>query len=229
MQLFRHLGLMIAVFWCAAMVVAPMAAATGAGQDMSHSPQGMGPGQSGPGTAQMQQGSGQGSGNTAGSAQQGNQGNNAGPGQGGQFPGMTRGNMTGMNMTGMNWTNMTPPERPDWDPDNSTAMNTTGMHGRWSGNGTPFNMTDGNMTGFPPHGNWDPANMTAANQSWHGYDDGNMTPPQEPARQGAGNGQGPQAQQGGGQGQQFQANSQDTAGNSLISELVDWLKAHGIS
>jgi len=37
MQLFRHLGLMIAVFWCAAMAVAPIAAA-GAGQDMNQAP-----------------------------------------------------------------------------------------------------------------------------------------------------------------------------------------------
>ena len=37
MQIFRHLGLMIAVFWCAAMVVAPIGAA-GAGQDMNQAP-----------------------------------------------------------------------------------------------------------------------------------------------------------------------------------------------
>jgi succinate dehydrogenase/fumarate reductase cytochrome b subunit len=32
MKLFRLLGLMIAVFWCAAMVLVPVAAAAGAGQ-----------------------------------------------------------------------------------------------------------------------------------------------------------------------------------------------------
>jgi len=56
MQLFRHLGLMIAVFWCAAMAVAPIAAA-GAGQDMNQAPgsPGMNPGQGNQGNNQMQQ------------------------------------------------------------------------------------------------------------------------------------------------------------------------------
>ena len=56
MQLFRHTGVIIAVFWCAAMIFAPMAAA-GAGQDMnqgSGSP-GMNPGQRNQGNNQMQQ------------------------------------------------------------------------------------------------------------------------------------------------------------------------------
>ncbi|OPX64405.1 MULTISPECIES: hypothetical protein [unclassified Methanoregula] len=177
MQLFRHLGLMIAVFWCAAMVVAPMAAAAGAGQDTNHAPQNMGPGQSG---------SGQGF-NGNGLFQQGDRAGNAGPGQGGRPQGMDRGNMTGF----MNRTNMALPEKPDRDPDNATAMNMTGWHG-----------PRGNMTGM---------NVT------------NMTPPDQPPRQGSGNGQGWQ-----GSGQP-QAGNRNDSGNSMVSELVSWLKAHGIS
>jgi len=220
MQLFRHLGLMIAVFWCAAMVVAPMAAAAGAGQDMNHGPQGMGPGQAG---------SGQGSGNSNALFQQRDQAGNAGPGQGGRPQGMDRGNMTGF----MNRTNMTPQERPDRDPDNTTAINMTGWHGHRG------NMTGMNMTGFmnrtnmtpPVKPDWDPDNTTAINMTgWHGHR-GNMTgmnmtsmtPPDQPPQQGSGNGQGWQGSS------QPQAGNRNDSESSLIIELVSWLKAHGIS
>ena len=207
MQLFRHLGLMIAVFWCAAMVVAPMAAAAGAGQDTNHGPQGMGPGQEGPG---------QESENGNGLFRQGGQAGNAGPGQGGRMQGMPRGNMSAMNMT-----NMTLPEKPDRDPDNSTAMNMTGWHGNRPGNITPFNMTNRTL---PEKPDWNPANITAVNQSRHDHGDGDLTPPGEPGRQGVGNGQGWQ-----GNGEPQQADSRNGSGDSLIGELIGWLEAHGVS
>jgi len=213
MQLFRHLGLMIAVFWCAAMVVAPMAAAAGAGQDTNHGPQGMGPGQAG---------SMQGSGNNNGQFQQGDPAGNAGPGQDGRPQGMDRGNMTGF----MNRTNMTPPERPDRDPDNTTALNMTGWHGHHG------NLTGMNMTGMilPEKPDRDPDNTTAMNMTgWHGHHGNltgmnmtNMTPPDQPPQQGSGTGPGWQGSS------QPQADRNDSE-SSLISELVSWLKSHGIS
>lgn len=222
MQLFRHLGLMIAVFWCAAMVVAPMAAASGAGQDTNHGPQGMGPSQGGFAGNQMQQGTGQGSGSGNSPNWQDNQDSNPVPGQGGRPQGMARGNTTGMNMTRFtvtdgNRTGVHPPG--DRDPDNTTAINMTGWHGHRPGNTTPFNMTD-----LPPPGERDPANMTAANQSWHGHGDGNLTPPDQLPQQGKGNSQGWQ-----GGGNQQQADSRNGSGDSLIDELIGWLKARGIS
>jgi hypothetical protein len=217
MKIFRHPGLIIAVFWCAAMVVAPMAAASGAGQDTNNGQQGMGPWQAGPGNNQMQQDPGQ-DGNTNTFGQQGNGRNSTGPGHSGRPEGMGRGNMTGF----MNMTNMTPPEKPDWDPDNATAMNMTGMHGHEPGNMTGFNMTVANVTDIPPPGNWDPATMTAANQSWHGHGDRNMTAP--PGQQNTDN-QGPQANQN----RQQNANNNNNSDDSLITELMSWLKAHGVS
>ena len=103
---------------------------------MNHGPQGMGPGQAG---------SGQGSGNSNALFQQRDQAGNAGPGQGGRPQGMDRGNMTGF----MNRTNMTPQERPDRDPDNTTAINMTGWHGH-RGNMTGMNMTSMTPPDQPP-------------------------------------------------------------------------------
>jgi hypothetical protein len=218
MQLFRHLGLMIAVFWCAAMVVAPITAA-GAGQDMNQAPgsQGMNSGQGNLGYHQMQPGQ---AGNTM--DMQGNGQNNAGPGQGNRSQGLDRGNMTEFgNHTRIapDDGNLTaPPEKPDRDPDNSTALNKTGHHGPWDGN-----LTGANMTEIPPHMDWDPANMTAVNQTGHGHSDGNLTPPAQPHQQNGADGgrQGNENQQ--------QVQTQTISSDSLMAELVDWLKAHGIS
>jgi hypothetical protein len=76
MKIFRHLGLMIAVFWCAAMVIVPLAAAADAGygnnmeMNQPGSP-GINPEQAESGTNQLQQDPGQ-----------GNAQNTDGPGQG---------------------------------------------------------------------------------------------------------------------------------------------------
>jgi hypothetical protein len=193
MKLFRHPGLMIAVFWCAAMVMAPMAAAAGSDQSMNQ------------GNNQIQQGNGQ---------------NTAGPGQGNGPQRMGRGNATGFgNMTpfASGDGNMTaPPDKPDWGPDNSTAMNMTGWHGRQPGNMTGMNMTD-----IPPPMKWDSANMTAINHTWHS--DGNQTLPAPPQQQnGADHGQ--QMNQ-----SQQQTQNRNNSGNSLIDELIAWLKDQGIS
>ena len=208
MKLFRHPGMLIAVFWCAAMVVAPMAAAAGAGQGTN---QGFGPGQTG--NNQMQPGQGSGPGNTM--IQPGNGQDNSGPGQDDRQQGMNRQNMTG-------YMNMTPPDRPDRD--NSTAFNTTGFRGHG-----PMNMTGVNMTDIPPPGDWDPATMTAMNQTGHGHGDGNMTrPAQPPQDSGADNGR--QADGGSSQIQQgYQQSGQNNSDNDLIAELVTWLKTHGIN
>lgn len=216
MQLFRHLGLMIAVFWCAAMVVAPIAAA-GAGQDMNQAPgsQGMNPGQGNQGIGQMQIGPGQGTG--SGNNQQGNGQNVAGPGQGNGPQGVGKGNATGFG-------NMTPPEKPDRDLDNTTALNRTAMHGHQSGNLTRFNMTNVTMTDIPPPRGWNPTNMTAVNQTGHGHGDGNLTPPAQMQQQGNNNNQGPQ-----GTINQQQALTRINSDDSIIGELISWLNAHGIS
>jgi hypothetical protein len=230
MQLFRHTGVIIAVFWCAAMIVAPMAAA---GQDMNQGsgPQGMNPGQGNQGNNQMQTGQGTGSGNGQ---------NIAGPGQGNGPQGMGRGNGTEFGNRSLfrpDDGNMTAP--PDWDTDNSTAFNKTERRGPWSGNMTGMNMTGRNMTGMnltgmPPRGDWDPANMTAMNQTGR-HGNGNMTPPDQSQMQGNGNNQGPQgtSNQQPGQTQQqtrnLQGTTQNNSSDSLIAELIDWLKAHGVT
>jgi hypothetical protein len=216
MKIFRHLGLMIAVFWCAAMVVAPMAAAAGAGQGMNQAPgaQGITMGQANQGNNQMQQGQGTRSGNN----QQGNSQSNAGPGQGNGPQGMDRGNMS-------EFGNMTPPG--DWDPANMTALNRTAGHGH--GNMTGFNMSELNRTDMHPPGDWNPANMTAGNQTGRGHSNGNLTPPgQLPQQNGASQGQVENQNQQPGQNQP-QAQNQNNSNDSLVAELMDWLKAHGIS
>jgi hypothetical protein len=211
MKLFRHLGLMIAVFWCAAMAMAPMAAAAGAGQSSTQGNpqasglQSMNPGQANPGGNQMQQDTGQGTGSTGSINQQGNGQDFAGPGQGNGPQEFGMRNTTGFrNQTlfAPDGNRTAPPDTPDWDPDNSTAMNATAGHGP-RGNTTSINMTD-----IPPPVTRDPANMTSASQTWHGQNTGNMSmhaPPQP------GNGT-----------NQSQQQSSDT----LIAELITWLKAH---
>jgi hypothetical protein len=232
MKIFRHLGLMIAVFWCAAMVMAPMAAAAGAGQVMNQ------------GNNQMQPGQGNGPGGAVN--QQGNNQNNAGPGQGSGPQEFGRRNMTGFGnqtMFGPDDGNMTaPPDMPDW-ADNSTAMNRTSGHG-FHGNMTGRNVTGINMTDMPPPGEWNPANMTAMNQTGRGHGNGNMTPPapqqQNGTTQNQSHGQNQQANQGNNQNQQNnsqvqnnqnqqQSTGQNNSNDSLIAELVAWLKAHGVT
>jgi hypothetical protein len=215
MKVFGHLGLTIAVFLCVAMVMAPIAAAAGADQGLNQ------------GNNQMQQGQAPGSGNTMNP--QGNGQNNGGPGQGNGPQGMDRANLTGFGNSTLfapGDGNMTaPPGKPDWDPANSTALNMTGGHGHRPGNMTGMNLTGFNMTGLnmteiPPPGNWDPANTSAMNQTWYG--DGNQTPPAPPQQNGADlSREMNQYQQ--------QAQSQNNSGNSLINELIAWLKDHGIS
>jgi hypothetical protein len=51
----------------------------------------------------------------------------------------------------------------------------------------------------------------------------NMTPPDQPPQQDRGNGQGWLG------GSQPQADNRNDSESSLISELVSWLKSHGIS
>ena len=167
------------------MVLVPLAAATDAGQSTnqgtSQAPgsQGMDPGQANQGNNQMQQGPGQGTGSD--NNQQGNGQNNAGPGQGSGPQGFGRGNATELGnhtMLAPYDGNMTaPPGMPGWNLDNSTALNNTAWHGH-----RPGNMTDVNMTDVPPPGDWDPANMTDANQAWHGHGDGNLTMPAPPVQ-----------------------------------------------
>jgi len=58
------------------------------------------------------------------------------------------------------------------------------------------------------------------NQTWHG--DGNLTPPAPPQQNGADlSREMNQSQQ--------QAATRNNSGNSLINELIAWLKDHGIS
>jgi hypothetical protein len=217
MKLFRNPGLMIAVFWCAAMVIAPIAAAAGAGQssgqgiDQPPGSQGINPGQVDQGNNLMQQGQGTGFGNDQ---------NTAGPGQGNRPPGMDKGNGTesGDRSFFADNGNMTPPpEMPSWDPANSTAFNKTAGHGHRAGNMTGVNMTD-----IPPPVDRYPANMTAINQTPHGYGDENQTYA-SPPQQGSGDAGGQQWNV------NQQAQSQKNSGKSLIDELIAWLKAHGVS
>jgi hypothetical protein len=71
--------------------------------------------------------------------------------------------------------------------------------------------------------------MTAGNQTGPGHGDGNLTPPgQQPQQDGTSLGwQGDQNQQPGQNLQQGQ--NQNTSNDSLITELMSWLKAHGVS
>jgi hypothetical protein len=95
-------------------------------------------------------------------------------------------------------------------------MKLTAGHGHRPGNMTGLNTTD-----IHPPGNGDPANMTAGNQTWHGHGDGNLTPHAQPPQQN-GTSQG--------NNQMLQVNQdQKTANDDLITELIAWLKAHGIS
>lgn len=210
MQLFRHTGVIIAVFWCAAMIVAPMAAA---GQDTNQGSvphQGMNPGQGYQGNNQVQPGQETGSGNGQ---------NHAGPGQGSRPQETGRWNTTGFG-------NHTPfaddgnltvqPEKPDRNPDNATAFNTTARHGPRGGNMTGMNRTD-----IPPPGDWDPSNMTAVNQTWHAPDDGNLTPPVPP--------RGDAADPGHQEGQNRQQAQNLDSRDSIIAEILSWFKDHGVS
>lgn len=234
MKLFRHLGLMIAVFWCAAMIVIPLAAAADAGcginQGMNQpgSP-GMEEGQAGPGNNQMQNGPGQAAQSGGSLNLQEDVRNNAGPGQGNRPGGswnMTlQGNQPGCSP--VNGTafgnhmlfrpddgNLTPPaEKPEWDPANVTAMNNT----RWHGHG------NGNITDIPAPMDQDPANMTAVNTTgWHSHADVNRTVPVQPPVQG--NGQGLQGRQPVPD-QQESGNDMNSPGE-FLAQLVSWLKAN---
>jgi hypothetical protein len=226
MKLFRHLGLMIAVFWCAVMVLVPLAAAADTGyginqgmnQGTNQAPglQNMDPGQVNQGNyqgnTQVQQGPGPatGSGNTM---NQGNNQNNAATGQGNRPVGF--GNATAPGNRTMHAPengNMTQPEKPAWDAANLTMMNSTGWHGHGAGNMTEILLTPGG----------DPTNTTAMNSTaWHG--DGNMTPHAPPAQ-----GNTP------GQGQQQVQNQQETqeqlnSTGDLIAQFLEWLKTRGIT
>lgn len=227
MKLFRHLGLMIAVFWCAAMVLIPLAAAADAdngtnqgmnqGTNQAPGSQDMDPGQVNQGNNQgnnrMQQGPGQaaGSGNTI---TQGNNQNNAATGQGNRPGGF--GNATALGNRTMHAPdngNMAPPEKPAWDTANMTAMNSTAWHGHGAGNMTDIP---------PPMGGGDPTNTTAMNNTgWHG--DGNMTPHAPPA-QGNTPGQGQQQVQ-----NQLETQEQVNSTGDLIAQFLEWLKARGIT
>ena len=170
MKIFRLLGLMIAISWCAAMVLTPLTAVAGKGQGVN---QGVDQAQSGtiqanqennqqgqslgtgpgPGGNMDLQDSGQnttrpGQGNRPGmfgnaTADAGQQGR--GPGNGAMY-----GNRT---MNGPGAGNMTaPPGMPGWNADNATAMgNMTRQHGQEFGNGT--------APALPP--DWNANNATA--------------------------------------------------------------------
>jgi len=195
MKLFRHPGLIIAVFWCAAMVLVPMVAA--ADQRL------------GQGMNQMAPGQPTGSG---GSVNQmlGNGQNNAAPGQPGGIGNATAhpgpqdrgaGNMTAFGNLTMHTPpdgNMTaPPAIPDWNGDNSTAMGNRTMHRPDFANMTPPSL--------PPDGN--AGNATGMNQTWHGPVAGNQSLPVPPLQE---NGQ--------------NLDEQLSAG-TLIDELISWLRA----
>jgi hypothetical protein len=212
MKLFRLLGLMIAVFWCAAMVLVPVAAAAEAGQGTNQ------------GNNQMQPGLGQSMGSEGNTHQQGNGQNPAASGMGdppGGFGNLNTSANRTLHAPGTGtrtappdlpgFGNMTiKPVPPDWIADNSTRMDTMTMHRPWSGNQTGEPL--------PPHGNAD--NSTASNQTWHGYGNGNLTMP-APSGQGNMPGQGQQDQQ------SVQEQMNDT--NDLIVQLIAWLKDHGVS
>jgi len=164
MKLFRHPGLIIAVFWCAAMVLAPMVAAATAGQGMNQMAQGQasGPG----GSVNQMPGNGQ---------------NNAAPGQPDGMGNATErhgpqegisGNLTAFGNRTMHASpdgNMTaPPDMPYGKGDNSTAM----------GNMTMHRPDFGNETAPPIPPDWNGDNSTAVeNQSWHGPAAGNQSLP----------------------------------------------------
>jgi len=164
----------------------------------------------------MQPGLGQGTGsentlNLVGCGQ-----NNAGRGQGtgpqglGRVNGTEFGNMTLFSTD--DGTMEAPPLNPCWDPDNSTALNTTAWHVHRPGNMTGGNMTEMNLTDVPPPRAWDPAKMKAANQTWCGHDQGYLTRPAQPPQH-----------------NQQQAQNQNNSGDRLTDELISLLKARGIS
>lgn len=231
MKLFRHLGLMIAIFWCAAMVVVPVAAAAGAGQDTNL------------GNNQMQHGPGQGPGPRNTTSQQGNDPNNAGPGQGTTPEGFgnlnTSANRT-LHAPGTG-TMTAPPDKPDRDLVNMTLWNNTARHGNSDGNLTDIlpptkwstsnttamaNMTmhrawSGHQSGEPVPPDWDADNTTATNPAWYGHGEGNRTMP-APSGEGTMPGQDqPQDQQ------SVQDQMNDTG--DLIAQIIAWLKDHGVT
>jgi hypothetical protein len=229
MKLFRHLGLTIAIFWCAAMVLIPLAAAADAGygtnQGMNQGTNqppgllGMNPGQANQGNNQgnnqMQQGPGQvtGSGNTM--TYQGNNQYNAESERGNRTQWIGRENVTefGNRTEFVPEGNMTQPEKPVWDTSNMTVMNRTIMHGHGAGNMTDIP---------PPTGGDDPKNTTSMNSTaWH--DSGNMTLRAPPAQRNTS-----------AQGQQQVQNQQETqelvdSTGDLIAQFLEWLKACGIT
>jgi hypothetical protein len=231
MKLFRHLGLMIAVFWCAVMVLVPLAASADTGygtnqgmnQGTNQAPgsQDIGPGQVDQGNTQgntqgnnqMQQGPGQatGTGNTM-VRQEGNNQNNAATGQGNRPGGF--GNATALGNRTMHApeSGTMTPEKPAGDTANMTAMNSTIWHGHGAGN----------MTDIQPPMGGNPTNTTAMNSTpWHG--DGNMTPHAPPA-QGNIRGQGQQQVQ-----NQQETQDQVNSTGDLIAQFLEWLKAQGIT
>jgi hypothetical protein len=163
MNLFRHPGLIIALFWCAAMVLVPMVAAVGVGPGADQPP-GQAPGGQGIGPVQ------------------GNGQNSITPGQG-THPEET-GDQTGRpGLRAPDWGNMTttgngtirappegnmtaPPDMPEWDSGNATER-------QGFGNMTP--------PPLPPEG--DTGNATCMNQTRHGPVAGNQSIPVPPLQE----------------------------------------------
>lgn len=197
MNLFRHLGLMVAFIWCAAMVLVPLVVAADAGYATN---QGMNQGTN----------PAPGSGNTI--SQQEKTQNNSAPRQENRPQGIGRGNMTEYKNPAAfvpGNSTMTPPEKPAWDSASMTAMNNTAWHSHGAGN----------ITDVPPPMKSDKTNTTAMNSTpWHG--NGNMTPPEKPAH-GTVPGQGqPQVQN------LQETQEQMNSTGDLIAQFLEWLKAH---
>ena len=164
MKIFRHPGLIVALVWVAAMVLAPIAAATVAGPGTDQLP---GQPPAGQGMNQMQNTMQ----DTSSPAERGippglagNQTGHPGP-QGRGFGNMTDdGNRTLYAPPAGNMT--APPADPSWDPSNTTTRQNFG------------NMTPPPM---PPEG---AGNSTVLNQTWHGPA-GNQSVPIQPQETGS--------------------------------------------
>jgi len=248
MKIFRHICLVLAVAWCAAMILAPLTSAAGTdrGAIQGNDQIRMGNLQAGPGNNQAPGNQGMtGRPGNANQKQDNNQ-NAAGPGQGnrpGGFGNMTAGtgspgegpgNMAGFGNRTMHAPgagNMTAPqERAAWDTNNATAMG--GMNVKRPG--------FGNETAPSPPA-WDAGNSTAMgdmNRQQRGFGNetgwsmrpdgntGNATSPGDRDSHWAGNASMPAAsRQGNGvnQGQQPGQNQQPS--DDLITGLFSWLQA----
>ncbi|HSQ94226.1 MAG TPA: hypothetical protein VLL74_08030 [Methanoregula sp.] len=205
MKLFRNPGLMIAVFWCAAMVIAPIAAAAGAGQNTYHGTERL------PGSPAINPGSG--------TTDQGKSLNTAGPAGQGNRPGWS-GNATAHNgLQGRDVVNMTgsgnrtrhapgtgnltvPPDLPA--PGNVTdRLSCPELNSATEGCMTLHRPGSGNESSLPVLPDRYMDNSTATNQSRHGRMAGNITGPDQQL-----------------------ARSQQQEKADLIAELITWLKIH---